>query len=206
MREIKVNGSKVLVLPVIKGLVSEGEKVRAAILETRPDAVGVSISKEEMEGMRSYRGEEIELSDLEEAYRAGLQEFGEVQLPPPCYLEALRVCDELGIPVIPIDMNEELFSDRYCDLVGGWELVKESYFAHRLAKKRFDLKSVEGFVLDYDRKVNGGRGICILNKEREEHMAVAVINLSRKGRTVLVAVELERISGFLGEIEGKEKV
>ncbi|HOO04260.1 MAG TPA: hypothetical protein PLJ11_06010, partial [Methanomassiliicoccales archaeon] len=90
MQRIELNGSKVYVLPVIKGLVSEGEKVRAAILETRPEAVGVSISREELEGLRSYQGEEIGLSALEEAYRAGLEEFGEVQLPPPCYLEALR--------------------------------------------------------------------------------------------------------------------
>ena len=104
MQRIELNGSKVYVLPVIKGLVSEGEKVRAAILETRPEAVGVSISREELEGLRSYQGEEIGLSALEEAYKAGLEEFGEVQLPPPCYLEALRACEELGIPLIPLDM------------------------------------------------------------------------------------------------------
>jgi len=63
MQEIELNGSKVFVLPVIKGLVSDGEKVRAAIVEIRPDAVGISISREELEGLRTYKGEEIELSD-----------------------------------------------------------------------------------------------------------------------------------------------
>jgi pheromone shutdown protein TraB len=206
MREIEVNGSKVLVLPVIKGLVSEGEKVRAAILERRPDAVAISISKEELEGLRSYQGEEIELSDLEEAYRGGLEEFGEVKLPPPCYLEAVWVCEELGATLIPIDMNEELFSDRYCELIGGLELVKESFFTHRLAKKKFNLESAESFVLNYDRKVNGGRGISILNREREAHMAEMVMSLSQKSRTVLALVELERASGLLDKIEERKKV
>jgi len=195
MQRIELNGSKVYVLPVIKGLVSEGEKVRAAILETRPEAVGVSISREELEGLRSYQGEEIGLSALEEAYWAGLEEFGEVQLPPPCYLEALRTCEELGIPLIPLDMNEELFSERYCELVGGLELVKESFFSRRIARKRFDMASAEAFVLDYDRKVNGGRGIAALNAEREGHIADVAKGLAAGRSHLLLLIELERCGG-----------
>jgi len=197
MQRIELNGSKVYVLPVIKGLVSEGEKVRAAILETRPEAVGVSISREELEGLRSYQGEEIELSALEEAYKAGLEEFGKVQLPPPCYLEAFRACEELGIPLIPLDMNEELFSERYCELVGGLEMVKESFFSRRIARKRFDMASAEAFVLDYDRKVNGGRGISLLNAEREVHISNSLRQIAGVHPTVLALVELERYKGII---------
>jgi len=201
MQEIELNGSRIHVLPVIKGLVSEGEKVRAAILEISPQAVGISISKEELEGLRSYQGEEIELSDLEEAYKAGLQEFGEVQLPPPCYLEAVRVAEELSIPLIPIDMNEELFSERYCELIGGLELMKESFFSHRLAKKRFVIDSAEEFVLDYDRKVNGGRGISTLNGERELHMTSTTVDLAGKYARLMVLVEMERSPGYLEKMK-----
>jgi hypothetical protein len=201
MQRIELNGSKVYVLPVIKGLVSEGEKVRAAILETRPEAVGVSISREELEGLRSYQGEEIGLSALEEAYRAGLEEFGEVQLPPPCYLEALRACEEFGIPLIPLDMNEELFSERYCELVGGLELVKESFFSHRIARKRFDMASAEAFVLDYDRKVNGGRGISALNLERERHMAETTSTMLHTRKKLLILIEIERSLGYIEKME-----
>ena len=201
MQRIELNGSKVYVLPVIKGLVSEGEKVRAAILETRPEAVGVSISREELEGLRSYQGEEIGLSALEEAYRAGLEEFGEVQLPPPCYLEALRACEELGIPIIPLDMNEELFSERYCELIGGLELVKESFFSHRIARKRFDMASAEAFVLDYDRKVNGGRGISALNLERERHMAETTSKMLHTRKKLLILIEIERSLGYIEKME-----
>lgn len=202
MQEIRVNGSLVRVLPVIKGLVSERDNVRAALAEFRPGAVGVSISKEEMEGLLLYEGEEIELSDLEEAYKAGLEEFGEVQLPPPCYIETVKACAELNIPLIPVDMNEDLFSERYCELIGGFELMKESYFSHRLARKKFDLSSAEAFVLDYDRKVNGGQGIRALNLERERHMAQAVIDLAAGRSEVLVVAELERSSGLVSSLEG----
>ncbi len=195
MQEIELNGSQVFVLPVIKGPISDGEKVRTAIMDIRPDAVGISISKEELEGLRAYQGEEIELSDLEEAYKAGLSEFGEVQLPPPCYLEALKACDELGVPIIPIDMNEDLFSDRYCELVGGLELMKESFFSHRIARKRFNLESAEAFVLDYDRKVNGGRGLSALNAEREAHMARSAEEMAGGRSRVLLLLELERADG-----------
>jgi len=197
MHEIELNGSRIYVLPVIKGLVSEGEKVRAAISELGPKAVGISISKEELEGLRSYEGEEIELSDQEEAYKAGLLEFGEVLLPPPCYTEAVKVTDELGIPLIPIDMNEELFSERYCELIGGLELMKESFLSHRVARKRFAMDSAEEFVLDYDKKVNGGRGISLLNAQREGHMAEVVGSVSSEKPDVLVIVELERSHGLI---------
>jgi pheromone shutdown protein TraB len=199
MHEIELNGSRIFVLPVIKGLVSEGEKVRNTISEIKPQAVGISISKEELEGLRSYQGEEIELSDQEEAYKAGLLEFGEVQLPPPCYMEAVKVTDELGIPLIPIDMNEELFSERYCELIGGLELMKESFLSHRVARKRFIMDSAEEFVLDYDRKVNGGRGISILNREREVHMTEVVLDLSPQYKKVLVVIELERALQLMKE-------
>ncbi len=201
MQEIEVNGSLVRVLPVIKGLVSEGEKVHGAIAEHRPAAVAISISKEELEGLRTYEGEEIELSELEEAYKVGLEEFGEVQLPPPCYLETVKACAELGIPLIPIDMEEDLFSERYCELIGGMELFKESFFTHRLAKKRFDLESAASFVLDYDRKVNGGRGVSTLNAEREAHMANATLSLAERYSCVLAIIECERESGVSHQLQ-----
>ncbi len=201
MHEIELNGCRIYVLPVIKGLVSEGEKVRTTISEIRPTAVGISISKEELEGLRTYQGEEIELSDLEEAYKAGLQEFGEVQLPPPCYIEAVKVTDELGIPLIPIDMNEELFSERYCELIGGLELMKESFFSHRIARKRFIMDSAEEFVLDYDKKVNGGRGISTLNAEREQHMSSSTIDLADHYPKLLVLMEMERSLGYIQKMK-----
>lgn len=201
MHEIELNGCHIYVLPVIKGLVSEGEKVRTAISEIRPQAVGISISKEELEGLRSYQGEEIELSDLEEAYKAGLQEFGEVQLPPPCYIEAVKATGELGIPLVPIDMNEELFSERYCELIGGLELMKESFFSHRIARKKFLMDSPEEFVLDYDRKVNGGRGISTLNVERERHMTSSTIDLASQYAKLLVLVEMERSRGYVEKMK-----
>jgi len=202
MQRIELNGSKVYVLPVIKGLVSEGEKVRGAIVELRPDAVGISISREELEGLRSYQDEEIELSDLEEAYKAGLQEFGEVLLPPPCYTEAVKVTDELGIPLIPVDMNEDLFSERYCELIGGLELMKESFLSHRVVRKRFDMDSAEAFVLDYDRKVNGGRGMSTLNAEREGHMAKTAAEMAEGRRSLLLLLERERSEGVVQRMEG----
>ncbi len=201
MHEIELNGSRIFVLPVIKGLVSEGEKVRNAISEIRPQAVGISISKEELDGLRSYQGEEIELSDQEEAYKAGLLEFGEVQLPPPCYMEAVKATDEMGIPLIPIDMNEELFSERYCELIGGLELMKESFLSHRVARKKFIMDSAEEFVLDYDRKVNGGRGISTLNLEREQHMTSTTIDLASQYAKLLLLVEIERSRGYVEKMK-----
>jgi len=202
MQEIEFNGTRILLMPVIKGLVSEGAKVRDAIAENRPAAVAVSMAREEVEGLKAYQGEEIELGDLEEVYKLGLENFGEVQLPPPCYTEAIKACSEMDVPLVPVDMNEELFSDRYCELIGSMELIKESFFSHRVAKKRFNLNSAEEFVQDYDRKVNGGRGIVALNLEREEHIAKALADMSSGRSSVLALIELERFKGVVRELEG----
>jgi len=43
MRNIEINGSTIQFLPVVKGLVSEGDAVEKAINEGDPDAIAVSI-------------------------------------------------------------------------------------------------------------------------------------------------------------------
>ena len=107
MRSVEVNGSRVHVLGVVKGLVSEEEKVKSAIANVSPDVIGLSISKEQLAALRSRESwGEYELSPLESAYKTLMQEFGEVRLPSPAFVKALELGDSLKVPVIPIDMND----------------------------------------------------------------------------------------------------
>ncbi|MCE5295674.1 MAG: hypothetical protein LLG16_01035 [Euryarchaeota archaeon] len=201
MKSIDLNGCRVTVLPVIKGLVSEEKKVQDAIDEVAPDAVGISISKEELEGLSHKEEYEfMEPSFLEHVYKLNLETFGDVKMPPPCYVRAMDLCTERGIRIVPLDMNEELFSETYCDKVGGFDLIRDSFFSSRAHKVKFDLSSPERFVLDYDRKANGGKGLRQLNREREAHMSTVLKQVAGKHRNILVVVELERAEGLFANV------
>ncbi|MFP4545864.1 MAG: hypothetical protein ACLFPN_03330 [Methanomassiliicoccales archaeon] len=202
MRDLEVNGSRVRILPCIKGLVSEGERVREAVENLNPDVLAISIGREELSGLRELEEDfEYEMSGIERAYADGLSEFGEVVLPPPCYTSALETAEGMGIPIIPIDMNEELYSATYCVSVGTADLIKESFLSKRVEKLRFDLSSPGEFVMDWDRRVNRSKGFSSLQAKREDHMAKVLRRMSKRYRNILAVVELERSEGVLSSLD-----
>jgi hypothetical protein len=189
--------SRLHMLPVIKGLVSEAERVRAVFKEIKPEALAASISREELAGLRAVSGEEeYEMSDIEWYYAQHLSRFGEVRLPPPCFLTAQQLADGEEIPIIPLDMNEDLYSAAYCTTVGTLDILRESFMVRRMKKIRFDLSSAEDFVIDWDSRVNRSKGFRGLQKEREEHMTKILARLARKYDTILAVIELERAEGI----------
>lgn len=185
----------------MKGLVSEEESVSAAFAEFGPDAIAVSISREELEGLRRKEDyDKYEPSSLEIAYAENLETFGEVRLPPPCYVRALDLSEERGVPIVPIDMDEETYSDTFCELVGGMDLLRESMFARRAERRRFDLTSPRSFVIDWDRRVNRAKGFRGLEALREGHMAQELRKASKAHRRILAIVELERAEGVVASL------
>jgi pheromone shutdown protein TraB len=197
MRRIELNGSKLDIVPVVKGLVSEGERVRQIIETTSPEIVCLSISKEELDGLSRKEDYTLyEMSFLEQVYKIHLEEFGEVKLPPPCFVDAFDTCSEKGIKMMPLDMNEELYSETYCIKVSGLDLLRESYFSSRAHKLRLDHSSPENFVKAWDKRVNRAKGFRELNEAREAHMAEVLSKLARKDRSILAIVEIERVEGM----------
>ena len=77
MIRARADGAEIVVLPAVKGLVSEGDAVDTAIREHMPDAVGISVSREELDALRdkSIYGD-YEMSSLEEAYAENLRRCG----------------------------------------------------------------------------------------------------------------------------------
>lgn len=196
MRRLRVDGSEVTVLPVVKGLVSEEDTVAKAIAEVRPDAVAVSISKEELAALRNKDDYgRYELSDLEDTYAAFLETFGEVKVPPPCFVRCLDICTDGSVPILPLDMNDEVYTEAYCEHVGTGDMIKESFFSSRAGRKKYDLSSPQNFARDWDRRVNRSKGFRALELARERHMASVLRTLSSKYRNILAVVECERADG-----------
>jgi hypothetical protein len=201
MQKSEVNGTEIYLLPIVKGLVLDAEKVRSAYAEVSPDAMAISVSKEELTCLHdkdSYAN--YEMSGLEEAYRDLLSTFGEVRLPAPGYVEAMELADTKGVPLIPIDMNEDAYSESYCRNVKGMDWMKENVFGSTLPRRKFLLTSPEAFAKDWDRKVNKSRGFRNLLKEREENMAKSLQQMTRHYKRILVVIESERMPGVAARL------
>jgi len=198
IRRLMLDSGTLHILPVIRGLESEVGVVQDAFEETDPDAVAVSISKEELAGLRDLRGdEEFELSSMEIVYADRLSNFGVVRMPPPCFLAALQLCLEHKIPIVPVDMNEEVYTDTYCEVVGTLDILKESMMAKRIGRTAFAMETPEEFIIDWDRRVNRSRGFRELQLRREAHMAEVLESVSRKRGSLMAVIEMERVEGVV---------
>ncbi len=203
LESIKMDGCSIHVLPVIKGLVSESETVRQAFDYVKPDVVAVSISKEELEGLRNIPEDyEPELSRYEEIYADGLGRFGEVSAPPPCYVAALELANHRGIPLVPVDLDEPSYTELYVMAVSGGALFRHSTRTWILKRRKFSTESPEDFVLSWDRAVNGLEGFRKIEQTRAETMARGILKVcSGTATQVLAVVELERAADVLADLK-----
>jgi hypothetical protein len=181
------------VVGVIKGLKSETDKVREAFDDVNPDKIAISLSPEELEGLRNIPEDyEPELSRYEEIYADGLSKFGEVAAPPPCYVATLELAEHSKIPVIPVDMNEQEYSDLYCAVVPGTTLFRHSTRTWILKRRSFSNDSPEAFVKAWDKVVNGLDAFRIIEERRAQSMAKGIRDACKDSRELLAIIELER--------------
>jgi hypothetical protein len=202
MDSVGMEDSRIFLMPVIRGLVSETEEVERAVEETKPDAIGICVSKEELATLVNLNGQEAEpTSTHEEAYIKGLQRFGEVRKPPPCYSEGLVVARRLRIPCTAVDMDEALFTDAYCNFVSVVDVMKQTRDSRALPSKEFEAGSPGEFVLKFDAYVNRHRGFERLELERERYIAMRLSKMAKEWPRVLSLVEAERANGVLENLE-----
>jgi pheromone shutdown protein TraB len=202
MAVISNRGSSIHILPVIKGLVSEIEQVKEAFSQAKPDAVAISLSKEEIEGIRNLPEDyEPELSRYDEIYIIGLSKFGEVAAPPPCYVAAIEIADSEGIPVIPIDIDEASYTELYCASVSGTTLFRNSTRTWYLRRKQFAADTPEEYVVKVDRAFNNMRGFRRIEEERAAWMTKQLLRASEGAERLLAIVEYERESEVSDRLE-----
>ena len=195
---MKVDGCTIHILSVIKGLKSETEKVRKAFEETKPDVVAISLSREEIEGLKNIPDDyEPELSRYDEIYAEGLGRFGEVAAPPPCYVATLELAQHEGIPLIPVDMDEQSYTDLYCAVVPGTALFRHSTRIWLLKRRTFSDDSPEKFVLAWDKAVNNMEGFRLIERKRAQAMAKGIKKACAGSKDLLAVIEFERATDVL---------
>lgn len=192
-RRISVGGSTLHLLPVIRGLKSEIETVSRAFESVGPDAVAVSLSKEEIEGLRNIPADfEPELSRYDEIYITGLSRFGEVAAPPPCYVAAVEIADSEGLSIIPVDIDEASYTELYCASVSGTALFRNSTRTWHLRRRAFSADTPEEYVVKVDRAFNNMRGFRSIEAQRAEWMARELAKGVSGSERLLAIIEYER--------------
>ena len=188
--------SRVSFLPVIRGLVHEGARVRQVIAEVRPEAVALTVGREELEVLRSYDGSEAPPANWEEEmYIAGLQQWGEVRKPPPCFVEAVRAAQEQEIAVRALDFNDEDYTEAFVTHIGTLDLLWHTRLETKAREHGFRAMTPEEFVLEFEALVDDPQAYLRLEQARERHIAKRIAKLAGKHRSLLALVEYERAAG-----------
>jgi hypothetical protein len=204
---LRVKDCTLRVLGVVKGLVSESAAIEEAFDSFQPEMVTVSLSKEELEGLENMPEDfEPDLTRYDEMYAAGLSRFGQVAAPPPCYVAALELAARKGVPLIPVDLDEESYTDLYCSAVPGTTLFRHSTRTWLLRHRRFNARTAEEFVRAWDRAVNNLQGFRTIERKRTESMAKGIAFACERASRVLAVIELERADDVIGMLraDGEE--
>ena len=197
MIEIPVGDCRVCILPVVNGIASEADRVREAF--DGFDAYGVSLG---IEGIQAIKGRvqlegEFEVSELDLAYVHRMQELtGEqVEIPSPAMCVLVDMCQEAGVDVLPLDMNDVAFTELYCETVKAWDFVKEHRMAKKGMKRRFSSTTPLQFALDWDAYVNEVKGYKQVSEKREAYIANRIREVARIKGSLLAVIEAERADG-----------
>ncbi|MEK6851226.1 MAG: hypothetical protein AABY30_01665, partial [Candidatus Thermoplasmatota archaeon] len=155
MEVFTLGEARVAFLPVVRGLVPEGERVRRTIEELSPEAVALTVGREELETLIAYDGADHPPANWEEeVYVAGLEAWGPVKKPPPCFVEAVRAAKERGVPLRALDFNDEDYTEEYVNRIGTVDLLIHTRLEKKVAKHRWTATTPEEFVMEFDGLVN----------------------------------------------------
>jgi len=202
MISVDVNGCTVDILPVVRGLVSEYDKVKNVVSESY-DTFAVSLGKEDViaVGLRAELDKEEGVEDIDVVYLHYLGAFGATDVPAPAFSALVDACNDISAAVAPLDLDEDSFSKVYCDMISTFELLKEGKLARKALKKKFDMSSPEAFAVSWDVFVNGSKGFRELVRLREKYMANRIRMLSKGSKRMLAVIETERVSGIMSVLK-----
>src|SRR5256712_12050616 len=94
-------------------------------------------------------------------------------------------------------MYDVTYTDNYVDSVSTLEVIFQGRLERRLAKKRFDARTPQEFVLAWDAEVNGPPGFARLQARRGAVIAGRVPPVAARGGVVRAGVGEGRAGGGL---------
>jgi len=197
-----VEGSVVLV-GTCQGLEGEARRVAQAVLEVSPATVALAVDPHVAEHVDELEaGQRYSVEDA--AYRRGLSEWGEVQLPPPEYEAAARAAEETGARLAGVDLPEPDYMDAYTERVSVWDLTRRALRVRWMKAWPPSADSPSAFCSRFDEKLNKGP-FRELEASREREIARRAREEAREGPVVCV-LEVQRLEGVRAALEDGGRV
>lgn len=199
---ITVGECSMEIIPVVKGLVSEKEKVVEA-LKGDFEAACIPLGIEDLEALRrrSEITDEPEPSDADAVYSYFLKKFGDIDMPDPSMAYLVDECTARNIPIVPLQMNDEEYSKAYCECINTLEFLREKRLLKKAMKKGFDMSSPETFVMQWDALMNGIKGFRQMADITERYMADQLVDVAKYRKNVIVLMDYERMDNVLAYME-----
>lgn len=201
LQRFEVPGGEVLLLSTVQGLASEAARVREAFARAEPQAVALGLSPEAVAALLRYEPDPEadpfeDLGDHEYVFAYKLKEYGEVGLPPPDVMEAVRLARESGVPLHGVDLTEERYEDAFTANVNWWGLLRYGRVQRKLARKPPHAPDARAFSLAWDARVRRVKGLARIEALREETIAAGARALAKQaGGRVLLLVDAPREAG-----------
>jgi len=192
---IKIEGQFTLeIVGIVKGLKKYGEIVEEEIINGNFKQILVSITEEEVDGLRDFLKHpyEIEMDDIEIIYEYHMRNFGETSIPPEAFIKAIECADNNNLIIRGIDIPTGQYEDLFVENVSIFDIISLSLKKKRLIRRRWNLSDPESFSNEWDKYVNR-RGYLKMEREREKYMAEAIVkNLNID---TIVIMDIERLKG-----------
>ncbi len=190
----------VLLIGAVRGLAKEARSLEPELDTFAPEAVGLAVSSEELRSLVEYFGEVVAepvvpLTSTEVNEVRGLVRFGEVSVPNPSVLAAIRWARLHHVPVVPLDPNDEGSASLFAEHIGYLELVRRTVRENRIGRSPPAPDSADAYAVAWDQKVAGGRGSRRYAAARNAHLAGETRRLGEGRSRVAVLVDRERFEG-----------
>ena len=203
MISLRIGECDIDIIPIVKGLVSEKEKVIKALSEKDYETAAVSWGIEEIEAVR--RRNEItgdnETNDLDVVYLYKLKTFGDVDMPDPSFTYVVDEFSKKDVSVIPLDMSDDEFAEAYCREVSTLDFLKENKIVKKAMKREFTTSSPEDFIREWDALINEVKGYRKMNLVKERFIADQIKDVANYRKNVLVLIDYERYEGTIANLE-----
>jgi hypothetical protein len=198
---LHVGGTPVHLLGTIPGLAAEADLVRNVFARAAPRVVALGVGPEDVRTLRSLGAreaveDEFDTSAYEDQLLTRLRQFGEVRLPPPDLVEAVRAADERSVPIEALDLDDAAYSDLYTKEVGLFQLWRNNRRIRGAGSLAFPTESPEAFIVAWDREFTKAKGYRRIEEAREETMARRLAEVARLNGATLAVVPLARLEGI----------
>ncbi|MEM1514000.1 MAG: hypothetical protein QXW78_02815 [Candidatus Thermoplasmatota archaeon] len=201
---IEINGKKVYLLPVIRGLAGEGEKVKNLFYEINPDCIAITIADEDLKLV----GKKIEATSMPaewQYYLIHLSRYGEITIPSQDITVADEISKKENVPLIAVDMNDDEYMEKFVEYISLFSLIRYSRKIKRLAKKKFNAKNAEEFVVMWEKELTAIKSFKRLEEEREDTIVKKILDLCNKYEKLLVIVPFEKYESISIKLERYKK-